>query len=81
MRKRVAGIVRPFSPELRRKILAQHDDLLGIPLLLFGCRVVAEAWVRSYRDQCRREGRKYNRRQAVEKAAALVGLDADTLAN
>lgn len=83
--KRVPTTTREQKAELQRKlrrsVLAQSDDGLAIPMLMFGSRVAAAEYVRRYRAACEREGRKYVRRHAISAAAKRFGLDENKLTN
>ena len=65
---------------IEEKCLVRGLDL-GCVLLMYGSYIAAEEWVRRYRPWCERNGRKYVRGEAIDKAAEIYGIDRESLAN
>jgi hypothetical protein len=66
-------------PTLARNMIREHDGRNA--LKLFGPYHWAEELVRRYKDECKKSRRRYRRDEAINQAAARVGLEFDALRN
>jgi hypothetical protein len=55
---------------------------LAFALMIFGQRRTAEEWIRRHKEHCEETGRVvYDREDAVDRAAKIVGMDPKELNN
>ena len=69
-----------WRPSLVEEKFIRVAELWAV-LLMYGSYVAAQEWVRRYRPWCEKNGQKYVRDEAIDKAAKIYGIPRDTLAN
>jgi hypothetical protein len=69
-----------LMPEFAQKMIRQHNDF-GLAVKTFGPYHWGAELVRRYKEECQKIGRRYRREEAIEKAAACMGLQPHTLHN
>src|SRR5262249_34942333 len=72
-------LTHPIAPELAQKMIRRMP--LTFAVLIFGRRPAAEEWMRRRKQRCKETGHPYDREDALNKAAKVVGMDASELNN
>jgi hypothetical protein len=78
--KRGRGVF-PRLSAVEEKLIRSPGTALWAVRLMYGSYVAAREWVRRYRPWCERNGQKYLRDEAIDKAAEIFGIDREKLAN